>query len=117
VLSAYSDSLGSLRGMEEEQQAYMVGFEDRLQERQSRRVAYADWQSDQMALIEDFVTDWNRRYNGEVAMIGGVRYELYRPGQVPARVRRETNIVVTDYRLTPYDILTEDGELRTPGRD
>ena len=101
--------------MEEEQERYMEQFEIRLQERAANRLAYADWRENRTQEIQEFVLEWNRAYSGEVAEIGGVRYELYRPGQEIDKPAAEgTTRIVTDYGLTPYDILnTEDGTLRT----
>ncbi|MEQ8821913.1 MAG: hypothetical protein RLY93_16890 [Sumerlaeia bacterium] len=116
VVDLYNTKLTELRQMEEEQQYFMAGFLTRIQERINRRLAYQDWLNDQQLLLREFAQDWNRRYNGDVEMIGGVRYELYAPGNVPNRVPRNTNVVITDHRLTPYDILTEDGQLREAAR-
>ncbi|MBI5153701.1 hypothetical protein HZA57_00555 [Candidatus Poribacteria bacterium] len=117
VVTQYNDALNRLRGMESDQEEFMAGFIARIIERSNRRLAYKDWREDQQMLLEDYIADWNRRYNGDVVLIGGVRYELYRPGAVPASVPRDSNVVVTDFRLTPYDILTEEGRLREAARN
>ncbi len=118
VVRIYTELEEKLRGLEEDQEAFMEAFEGRIAERMTKRKAYLDWRIDQEQLLEDFVFDWNRRYNGNVAMIGGVRYELYRPGEVPSVVHRDATVVVTDYALTPYDIINpEDGTLKEPPRN
>ncbi|MCB2156921.1 hypothetical protein KQI84_18750 [bacterium] len=117
VIQVYNDQLQKLRDMEKDQKDFMEKFDRRLLDRKNQRIAYEYWKDNQEMLLEEFVQDWNRRYEGQVAVIGGVRYELYRPGEVPERVRRDSNVVVTDYRLTPYDILTDEGELREAARN
>lgn len=117
VVQVYETKMNLLREMEDTQEDFLNGLEARITERRARRIAYHDWREDRQRLIEDFVEDWSRRYTGEVAMIGGVRYELYRPGQVPTQVHRDATVIITDYELTPYDILNpEDGTLRTQTR-
>ncbi|MDK2970848.1 MAG: hypothetical protein PWP23_603 [Candidatus Sumerlaeota bacterium] len=118
IVPLYQAKLDQLRTMEKEQEDFMKEFEGRLLSRQTRRLAYVDWLQDRKQLVEEFVEDWNRRYNGDVAVIGGVRYELYRPGNVPRNVHKDATVIVTDYRLTPYDILNpEDGTLKQATRN
>lgn len=113
VVKVYNDRLADLRNLENSQETFYTDFLERLAERKTRRLAYADWRNDQERNVEDAIIDWNRRYNGSVANIGGVRYELYRPGGVPENVQRDAVVVVTEFDLTPFDILNpEDGTLK-----
>ncbi len=113
IVKVYNSRLQDLRNLENEQESFYTEFLDRLAERKTQRLAYVDWRNDQERAIEDAVIDWNRRYNGSVANIGGVRYELYRPGAVPDNVQRDSVVVVTEFDLTPFDILNpEDGTLK-----
>lgn len=110
----YNIYLDELRSFEESQVMYMKGLKNRLESRQQQRESYELWREDQRQQIMDLVDEWNRRYEGKVTMIEGVRYELYQPGNEPRSVTRGANVVVTDYDLTPYDILNNDGTLRGP---
>jgi hypothetical protein len=113
VVLVYNNRLEDLRSLESDQESFYIEFLDRLADRKTKRLAYADWRNDQERQIEDSIIDWNRRYNGSVANIGGVRYELYRPGAVPENVQRDSVVVVTEFDLTPFDILNpEDGTLK-----
>lgn len=113
IVDIYNAKVEELRTLEQTQETEYKEFIDRLAKRKTRRLAYADWIDDQERQIEEAVLDWDRKYNGRVANIGGVRYELYRPGQVPENVQRDAIVVVTDFALTPYDILNpEDGTLK-----
>lgn len=113
LTDVYNTLFSELRTMEAEQEEFMEGFEARLLERATRRLAYQDWLDDQRENLLAFVEDWNRRYHGNIAMIAGTRYELYCPGQVPTNLSPGSTVIVTDYRLTPYDILDPDtGRLR-----
>jgi hypothetical protein len=118
IVPLFQAKRDELRTMEERQEEFMVAFENRLLQRQTRRLAYVDWLDDRRQIVEEFVEDWNRRYSGDVTMIGGVRYELYRPGNVPRNVHKDATVIVTDHRLTPYDILNpEDGTLKAASRN
>lgn len=118
VVTAYDAVLTRLREIEAEQEDFMTAFEARLIERNTRRIAYADWKADREQVLDDFIKEWNRRYSGKVSVINGVRYELYRPGEAPEVFPRNTTPVVTDYDLTPYDIVNpEDGTLKAARRD
>ncbi len=110
----YDVWLQDLRAFEEEQVKYMKGLKGRLDERQQRREAYDLWRENQREVIKEMVAEWNRQYEGKVTMIEGVRYELYQPGDEPRSVTRGANVVVTDFDLTPYDILNDNGTLRGP---
>ena len=114
VVAVYNQRLEDLRSLEADQEEFYSNFLDRLAERKTMRLAYADWRNDQEMQIEEAIRDWDRRYNGSVANIGGVRYELYRPGQVPeGGGQRDAVVVVTEFDLTPYDVLNpEDGTLK-----
>lgn len=117
VKKLYNNWYKEARKLEKTQQRDMTDFSDKIQSRRSQREAYTNWRDERKQLIEDALVEWNRRYTGDVALIGGVRYELYRPGTVPANIPRGTSVVVTDYALTPYDILTDDGKVKEPARD
>ncbi|MBX3729703.1 MAG: hypothetical protein KF858_11005 [Candidatus Sumerlaeia bacterium] len=118
IVPLFQEKRDELRTMEERQEEFMLAFEGRLLQRQTQRLAYIDWLDDRRQIVEEFVEDWNRRYSGDVTVIGGVRYELYRPGNVPRNVHKDATVIVTDHRLTPYDILNpEDGTLKAASRN
>ncbi len=110
----YNCHLEGVRAIEERQNRFMVELIDRLTDRQIARAAYQDWREDQQAAMIEMVNDWARQYDGTVAVIEGVRYELFRPGEVPANVMRGANVVESEGRLTPFDVIDEDGILRRP---
>ena len=112
VVDLYNNWLNALETIEEEQNEFIVAFESRLEERDASRIAYAEWRMDQQVQLLDTVNEWARRYDGSVAEIEGVRYELYKPGGAPKNTPRGTRVIETNYRLTPHDILNEDGTVR-----
>jgi hypothetical protein len=115
-VALYGEYMTQLREYELSQVAFMQQLERDLETRRVARESYQEWREAQIAKVLDFVHEWERRYEGKVTTIAGVRYELYRPENVPQVSTRGANIVVTDYDLTPYDILNEDGTLRGPSR-
>jgi hypothetical protein len=116
MVTIYRSYLETLRAYEETQQYFMGQLLKDLDDRKRQRAEYAEWRQEQRDRIIDYVNEWSRRYEGNVVMIAGVRYELYSPGTVPPAAPRGANIVETDYDLTPYDLLNEDGTLRGPAR-
>ncbi len=112
----YNDFLYELRAYEEDQVMFMRDLKQSLDNRESKRLAYEDWKESRREQVHEYVLEWGRRYSGQVLTIAGVRYELYRPGNVPSQVPRGTNVVVTDFDITPYDLLNDDGTLRGPAQ-
>ncbi|MCC6547981.1 hypothetical protein IT570_12515 [Candidatus Sumerlaeota bacterium] len=112
----YNKFLTALRAEEQRQTEFLKKLAGDIDQRARDRDAYAEWRNNQKRIVLDYVNDWNRRYEGKVVTVAGVRYELYKPGTVPASTTRFANIVVTDYELTPYDLLNEDGSLRGPAK-
>lgn len=110
----YNNWLEEVRDIEMKQNKMVASYQANLNERETRRVAYAEWREDQQVKMQDVVKDWERSYNDQIATINGVRYELYRPGQVPRAVPRGAHIVETNHSLTPFDIMDENGVLLGP---
>ncbi|MEO8377304.1 MAG: hypothetical protein ABI579_06510 [Candidatus Sumerlaeota bacterium] len=112
----YNNFLTELRSEEKKQTAFLKKLAGDIDQRARDRQAYGEWRDNQKRIVLDYVNDWNRRYEGKVVTVAGVRYELYKPGTVPTNTTRYANIVVTDYELTPYDLLNDDGSLRGPAK-
>lgn len=110
----YNNWLKEVRDIEKDQNKFVAQYQTNLNDRDARRVAYADWRADQRVKMQDVVKDWERSYNDKIATINGVRYELYRPGQVPKAVPRGAHIIETNHSLTPFDIMDENGVLLGP---
>jgi hypothetical protein len=115
-VALYKQFNSTLRSFEQEQVDFMKRFKDDLEKRKQKREAYAEWRQNQKELILEYLEEWSRRYEGQVVTIAGVRYELFKPGNVPSNVTRGANVVITDYDITPYDLLDETGRLRGPSR-
>jgi hypothetical protein len=113
---AYNQYLEALRAYEGFQEEFVKDLLDQLEARAAKRRSYDEWRGSQLDAVMDYVNEWNRRYEGGVTVIAGVRYELYAPDNVPTQTVRGANIVVTDFDLTPYDILNDDGTLRGPSK-
>lgn len=111
LYNCFSDGV---KEIEDRQYRFMIDLDERLTERELARIAYQEWRKDQSLSMEAHVKDWARKYDGDVAVIEGVRYELFRPGKVPKAVMRGANVVESEGRLTPFDVLDEDGILRRP---
>jgi hypothetical protein len=114
VINMYETAVGRVRDLETRQEEFMNEMSARLVDRAERRVALAEWRRERQDSLRDFVVDWDRRYRGSVAMVEGRRFELYRPGAVPADTPVNAFVVVTDtMTLTPFDILNpSDGTVR-----
>jgi hypothetical protein len=110
----YELARAAVRKSENDDLEFIKNLRLDLIERHARRQAYREWRETRIEIVKEFVDEWNRRYEGQVSTIAGVRFELYRPGTAPESTTRGANVVITDYDLTPYDILTEDGALRGP---
>jgi hypothetical protein len=111
IFQAYEEAL---RRYETEQEGFIQSLIADLDQRALQREAYAEWRRSQLDIVMDFVNEWNRRYEGQVTVVAGVRYELYRPDAVPTETVRGAIVITTDYDLTPHDILNSDGTLRGP---
>ncbi len=107
----YNNWIEEVRQIEEDQNKFIASFDARLTERNAARQAYTEWRKDQQVQMMDVVRDWERSYDGQIAVIEGVRYELYKPGNVPRAVPRGAHVVETNHSLTPFDILDENGRL------
>ena len=116
MVTIYQDLLATLRDYEEEQVAFMRQLNNDLLTREREREAYQDWRETQKEELLAYLDEWIRGYEGKVVTIAGVRYELYKPGEVPPSTRRGANIVETEFGLTPHDLLNQDGTLRGPAR-
>lgn len=114
IVAIYQQFNSRLRAFEQEQVAFMQDFRRDLEARAQKREAYAEWRQEQKEMIIEYIEEWSRRYEGQVLTIAGVRYELYKPGTEPSQGSRGANIVVTDYDITPYDLLDSTGRLRGP---
>jgi len=116
VIDMYETAVGRVRDLESRQEQLMNEMSERLVDRAERRVAYAEWRTEQRDSLREFVLDWDRRHRGSVAMVEGRRFELYRPGDAPADSPANAFVVITDtMNLTPYDILNPaDGTIRNP---
>lgn len=112
----YDNFLDKLREVERTQHTFALNLQRDIEDRARRRDEYAEWRQNQTRIIMDYVEEWSRRYDNKIVTVAGVRYELYKPGSVPTNTTRFANIVVTDYDLTPYDLLNEDGSLRGPSK-
>ncbi len=112
----YDAFLTDLREVEKKQTAFVKKLQNDIAQRQRDREGYQEWRDNQKRIVMDYVEEWNRRYEGRIVTVAGVRYEMYKPGTEPTNATRFANIVVTDYDLTPYDLLNEDGTLRGPAR-
>lgn len=115
-VALYKQYMVALRDHEKQQQQFTNQLLVDINRRRDARNSYAAWRDSQLQNVLAWVSEWNRRYSGKVAEIEGVRYELYAPDNVPQFAPRGANVVVTDFDLTPYDILNEDGTLRGPAR-
>lgn len=109
ILGAYERAQDELASLEEDQNTFMQDLLTGIETRADRRNSYKEWREARQQAVEDYLNnDWRRRYDGEVAMVGGVRYELYRPGSEPTTVPRNVRVVISDtMRLTPFDLIDE----------
>lgn len=86
-------------------------FVARLEARKQRRFLYREWLNDQTAEIRKMAEDYRRRMAGDQFEIDGVRFLVSEKplNYVPLNARN----IVTE-RLTPYDLLDNDGALKKP---
>lgn len=114
MLEIYQTTWRALRDEEDRQLALIRDLNEQLETRERMRGEYETWKVDQRDQLIEWVADWSRRYDGQTLVIAGVQYELYNTDAEPGAVPRGANLVITDYGITPYDILEEDGTLRGP---
>ncbi len=95
--------------------AIAQGFVNRLESRDTQRVAYFNELDAQKRQVIERAEEWGKRLAGEVVEVDGIRYELYSPaiGIANPEGASDTVRVVTDH-LSPYDILNTDGSLKKP---
>ncbi len=117
MVEIYQDVWRELRTVEERQLAQVRELNESLDTRERMREEYDLWREDQKQQLVAWVSDWSRRYDGQTVLIGDVQYELYGPEAIPDTVPRGAHLVVTDFGITPYDILEEDGTLKGPDRN
>lgn len=81
----------------------------RLDARKERRYAYREWLNDQTKEARKIANDYRRRLAGEEFVIDGVQYLVSR--ERLSSYPRGSRPIVTE-RLTPYDLLDNDGTLK-----
>ncbi|HOE63599.1 MAG TPA: hypothetical protein PKW18_03790 [Candidatus Sumerlaeota bacterium] len=92
-------------------------FLARLEYRNNRREDFKGWLLDQKAAVQNFTSDWIDRREGRELTIDGTIYLVSdKPlDAVPIdAVNVVTNVVQDELKVTPYDILNDDGSLRKP---
>jgi hypothetical protein len=96
--------------VEKDTHAEDLAYQQRLQNRANQREAYAKWLDGQKEEVIAFATQWARKLRGEEVTIDG---NLYLISSEPLRhVPRNAVNIVTN-RLTPYDIVNDNGTLKS----
>lgn len=117
LVEVYQEMWQALRAIEERQLAFVRELNETLETRERMREEYDLWREERKQQLVAWVADWSRRYDGQTLVIGDVQYELYSPDAIPDTIPRGAHLVVTDFGITPYDILDEDGMLKGPDRN
>lgn len=96
--------------VEEEKHDEDLAYQQRLVNRANSREAYDTWLEGQKELVQEFAQHWLKKMSGEEVTIDG---NLYLISSEPLRrVPRNAVNIVTN-KLTPYDIVNEDGTLKS----
>ena len=88
-----------------------------MEYRENRREDFKGWLLDQKAAVQNCTSDWIRRREGRELTIDGTIYLVSdKPlDAVPIdAVNVVTNVVQDELKVTPYDILNDDGSLTKP---
>jgi hypothetical protein len=97
----------------EEYYTNFVSLLGRIEERVWQREVYRGWVERNKVKLQEFAGEWLRRHTGEEIEIEGKVY-LVSPKPLKQVPEGKVNIVTTN--LTPYDIINNDGSLKTaPG--
>jgi len=96
--------------IDEEKHEEVLTYQQRLVNRANLREAYNAWLEEQKELVLEFAGQWLKKMRGEEVTIDG---NLYLISSEPLRrVPRNAVNIVTN-KLTPYDIVNEDGTLKS----
>ena len=96
--------------IDEEKHEETLAYQQRLVNRANLREAYNAWLEEQKGLVLEFAGQWLKKMRGEEVTIDG---NLYLISSEPLRrVPRNAVNIVTN-KLTPYDIVNEDGTLKS----
>jgi hypothetical protein len=92
--------------------AFVIDPVDSLNARKERRFRYREWLDDQATEVAKMAEDFSRRVQGDQFVIEDVMYIVTRDKELNSVPYGARNIVTE--RLTPYDLLEEDGTLKRP---
>ena len=107
LLLAFYQQAGEI---DEDKHEEILAYQQRLVNRANLREAYNDWLEGQKELVLEFSGQWLKKMRGEEVTIDG---NLYLISSEPLRrVPRNAVNIVTN-KLTPYDIVNEDGTLKS----
>lgn len=107
LLLAFYQQAGEV---DEETHEETLAYQQRLVNRANLREAYNAWLEGQKELVLEFSGQWLKKMRGEEVTIDG---NLYLISSEPLRrVPRDAVNIITN-KLTPYDIVNEDGTLKS----
>jgi hypothetical protein len=92
--------------------AFVIDPVDSLNARKERRFRYREWLDDQATEVAKMAEDFSRRVRGDQFVIEDVMYIVTRDEELHSVPYGARNIVTE--RLTPYDLLEENGTLKRP---
>jgi hypothetical protein len=107
LLLALREQAGEI---DEETHEGHLAYQQRLVNRANLREAYSVWLNGEKELVLEFARQWLRKMRGEEVTIDGNFY-LISSEPLP-RVPRDAVNIVTN-KLTPYDIVNDDGTLKS----
>ncbi len=96
--------------IDEEKHDETLAYQQRLVNRANLREAYNAWLEGQKELVLEFSRQWLKKMRGEEVTIDG---NLYLISSEPLRRVPRNAVNIITKKLTPYDIVNEDGTLKS----
>lgn len=98
--------------LERQARTVYLSILNEVEEREADQMRLADWRSARRQNLYNFVEAWDQVQRGERIAIGDTFYLI--TDEPVADIPAETRNVLVRKKLTPQDILTEEGELKEP---
>jgi len=111
--SFYNDILSQRDRLAEDEHNDNLAFYDRMQEREQARERYNEWRGEEAERLIEFAEEQRRLIEGREVVVENRSY-IISPEPLARVDEGRVNIVSESQLVTPYDLLTEDGELRSP---
>jgi hypothetical protein len=102
------------KAQETEQELFQVfvGMVSEIEKRELNRERHTEWLAQRQAQIHDFADNWRKLREGDTVILDNTLF-LITPEELESPPLDAINVQKTE-RLTPQDLLTDDGSIRRP---